>query len=284
MSDFGSKYIDPRLDPTARTINYIHVVFYIVVLCVSVIIALFVGAYLGRKSLQEKLAQEVVSTQSYQSGPVTTEKTPSSVKPQIASSESTSTSKEDVNSKDVDSSVSSASPSSPPMENIPGEEAKRTDSSSSSDVNTSEDNNAVSVESAPPNDTPSSSPAFDPTPPPKVDLTPLTPEVEILKPPVESAQQSFSPTSTQSFALPQRKPKTYAVQLSVLTGVDAKSRAENVLRKAIQKYPQYQFTMEKSGNSYKILAINFPNERSAREAIRFLSQESDFKGAFLIKP
>ncbi|MCX8065409.1 MAG: SPOR domain-containing protein [Candidatus Hydrogenedentes bacterium] len=275
------KYINPELDPTARIITYKEVICYIVFLCICVIIALFVGAYLGRKSAQEKLASESKINQSSKIVNIPDEKSSDESKPTTDSSNEITPAKQNTMSPDTDS-LSSGSPTTTtsPIQNPDSTEGEP---SPSSVVTNTSDSSISNSDSTIPQNNYSLSQIPQTESSSKIDLVPITPIADDAGIKEESDRKSSLPIS-QPLTLPERKSKTYSVQLSVLTGGDAKSRAEALLKKTSQKYPQFKFTIEKAGNTYKILAINFPNDKSAREAIKLLSQENDFKGAFLIKP
>jgi len=118
-----------------------------------------------------------------------------------------------------------------------------------------------------------------------IELTPITPSIdnEIVTSPVEKETPSSKATTIDIHV--KQKPKTFSVQLSALTGDDAEKRARSMVEKLQKKYGnQFQFKIQPAGKLCKIMAINIPDEKTAREALRILSQEPDFKKAFIIKP
>lgn len=326
MLSQGGRYTDPELDPTSKIITYREVVAYVVFLCVAVVVALFVGAYLGRQSVIKNVANESIGEQ------LGGEVTPNEVSPfqrvvetkdahyQEAKKDTQSqntgsefptspfpTSTNVASSQDVTKSSTTVS-SIVVLENNPshmdnssvtqsmsdndGSVSSGVDSSksfSSTPFNTqvaSADNQVANLDKTVQQGVGSSPVAeatVDKTMPVHIDLQPITPPME-----VENSESKHTKSQTQStnqsVSLPARKPKTYTVQLSLLTGEEAQRRAKALLMETSKKYPQYQFTLEKVGNGWKILAINFPNEKSAREAIKLLSRDNNFKGAFLIRP
>lgn len=130
-----------------------------------------------------------------------------------------------------------------------------------------------------------SPPTDNPQPPKQVELTPITPPIDqdITTPPVE--KQSVSQNSVTPDVNVKQKPKTYSIQLSALTGDDAEKRARSIVEKFQKKYKnQFVFKIQPAGKFYKIAVINIPDEKTARESLKILSQEPDFKKAFIVKP
>ncbi len=322
MLSQGGRYTDPELDPTSKIITYREVVAYVVFLCFAVVVALFVGAYLGRQSVIRNGANESIGEQL---GRVVT---PNEVSPSQRVVESKDAQSQDTKKDTQSQNIGSESPtlSSPTSTNVASSQGlNRSSSTVVSEENTSPTDNSSATQSMTNNEgsvssgvdssksfssTPfntqvvssdnqvanldktvhqgeGSSPVtevtVDKTMPVHIDLQPITPPME-----VENSEskptKSQTRSTNQSVSIPVRKPKTYSVQLSVLTGEEAQKRAKALLMETSKKYPQYQFTLEKVGKGWKILAINFPNEKSAREAIKVFSRENDFKGAFLIRP
>ncbi|MGC9054531.1 MAG: SPOR domain-containing protein, partial [Candidatus Hydrogenedens sp.] len=97
--------------------------------------------------------------------------------------------------------------------------------------------------------------------------------------------QTASPKDVTASVNIKQKPKTYSIQLSALTGDDAEKRARSMVDKLQKKYgSHFVFKIQPDGKFYKIIVTNIPDEKTARESLKILSQEPDFKKAFIVKP
>ncbi|HOV32608.1 MAG TPA: SPOR domain-containing protein [Candidatus Hydrogenedens sp.] len=114
------------------------------------------------------------------------------------------------------------------------------------------------------------------------ELTPITPPIDQDINGSGKSKNVSDKASTKTTV--NQNPKTFSIQLSALSGDDAENRARVLVEKMKEKYSQFQFRIQHVENLYKISVINLPDEKTAKEALKILSQESNFKKAFIVKP
>lgn len=122
-------------------------------------------------------------------------------------------------------------------------------------------------------------------------LSPITPPLEeFTRGPEKSAEVVAGPKSEPVNTPPPNvdtspKKGTYSIQLVSLSGADAEKRLQLLVERVNKKFgKKYQFTIERVGKFYRLSAVNFPDEQSARTALKELTQEKDFSNAMIKKP
>lgn len=255
-------------------------IFILVSLIFFFIFVFLFGVYIGKRESAVQLAsqpkQTEVASETQPSAETETAKKPEPSKNEAPASINTNLT-EGTNEK---------------LENVsPAEKttSKQTESSVVSATNTEGNTEPPKTADTPITSVPDTSttnpPTNNPQPTNQIELTPITPPIDhdIINPPTEK-----QPTSEKA-VIPnlnvKQKPKTYSIQLSALTGDDAEKRARSTVEKLQKKYgSQFVFKIQPAGKFYKISVINIPDEKTAREALKILSQENDFKKAFIVKP
>lgn len=253
----------------------------IVVVLILLFIGFFVfGVYVGRREFVTQLAQQPEQTA------ITEENKPSVETKTVETTEQPkSESLTPANTNSTEGSFEELKNTSPV--DTPSTEQTATSSvSTSTTENSSEPAKTAETPTTPISETSTTNlPTSNPQPPNPVELTPITPPIDqdVITPPAD--KPSVSGNSVPTDVSIKQKPKTYSIQLSALTGADAEKRARSMVEKLQKKYPnQFVFKIQPAGKFYKIIAINIPDEKTARESLNILSQEPDFKKAFIVKP
>lgn len=271
MFDDYQRPINKKKDLQGIYISVKKMVFILVGLIFFFIFVFLFGVYMGKRETLIHLTEQTQKTETTQENkletkPVATKETDNLVSPapktegSIEKPESTS-SGEPSPSEQTGTTVTSP----PSPEQIP-EQPK------------SEQTSASPPEKAPIENTPNPE-----QPKPPVELIPLTPPIE-QDIPKNNVEKKTPLASTTNIEIKQ-KPRTFSIQLSALTGEDAEKRARSIVDKLKKKYGnKYLYTIQPTGKFYKIIVINIPDEKTAKEALTILSQEPDFKKAFIIKP
>ncbi len=253
---------------------YISVKWCVIILfffIISLVVMFLIGAYLGMKEARRELARNQIQEEkdSY-----TAQETKQTTPTQPANNESPM--------------IVPTTPNSPPETIETEPTTDKPPSEQTTIAQSSAEGGVEPTQTIPPTDTPSqtttpedvSSQSSQP-----VVLTPITPPIdqEIKK----TSTEEVKPVSEQSTVETNIKqnPRTYSIQLSALTGDDAEKRARILVERLQKKYgKQFTFKIQPAGKFYKIIAINIHDEKTAREALQILSQEPDFKKAFIINP
>jgi len=258
--------------------NRLSVILFVVILLL--IVSFISGVLIGKREFAMQLAQQSKQAE------VTGENQPS-IETEIIEKTEPPKSETPV-SPDTKSAEGTVEKSeNPTPENKPPTEQTATTSASTSTTESSaEPAKTAETPTAPISDTSTTTPPTNnPQPLSQVELTPITPPIDhdIIVPPVDK-QPASENTITTDINIKQ-KPKTYSIQLSALTGDDAEKRARNIVERLQKKYRnQFVFKIQPAGKFYKIIVINIPDEKTARESLKILSQEPDFKKAFIVKP
>jgi len=278
MPDFNQiPFPNKPKDPLGIQITAKQLIFILVGLIFFFIVVFLVGVYIGKKQVNIDIAKE--------------DKT--EISEPIASSPDTSANQTTVSNNNDTSSLASTvtTPSTDMASPAPQPDTPLQQSSTTPPVDNSPSNLPTTTDTTlpPTQTTMTSSTQNDTSPdskPPVLDLSPITPPIDngITNQTKDNSNTQPS-TATTDATNKTKKEKTYSLQLSALSGKDAEKRAKEIVEKVSKKYNnQYQFKIQKVGPFIKIIAINFANEKKAREALNILSQEPDFKKAFIIKP
>ncbi len=278
MPDFNQiPFPNKPKDPLGIQITAKQLIFILVGLIFFFIVVFLVGVYIGKKQVNIDIAKE--------------DKT--EISEPIASSPDTSANQTTVSNNNDTSSLASTvtTPSTDMASPAPQPDTPLQQSSTTPPVDNSPSNLPTTTDTTlpPTQTTMTSSTQNDTSPdskPPVLDLSPITPPIDngITNQTKDNSNTQPS-TATTDATNKTKKEKTYSLQLSALSGKDAEKRAKEIVEKVSKKYNnQYQFKIQKVGSFIKIIAINFADEKKAREALNILSQEPDFKKAFIIKP
>jgi len=289
MSDYFSPLRNKSKDPEGIYISPKALIYIIVFLIFFFILVFLSGVYLGRNDVLTTLSKdETTVTSETTTNTETTPKTDS--KPTTDNQTSTQTSPPDTTSGNAipTSSVNESSAVQP----LPQPSTGTTSTNVSVQQNTPTETTPVNtpVQQDTPTGTTSPPPAIGTTTVPEnkpqtqkpTELTPITPPIDQ---DVNGSDKSKpSPDTTPTETTVKQNPKTFSIQLSALSGEDAENRAKTLIEKMKKKYNQFQFKIQSTGKLYKISVINLPDEKAAKEALNILSQEPNFKKAFIVKP
>lgn len=284
MFDEYQSTINKRKEPWGIYISLKKFVFILVGLIFFFIFVFLAGVYIGRKEAILYLSQQGTQTETLrgEDSSLSSNALESISKPSGDTSSTQGPSSEQIGTPNTTSPPSVQTGVSDTINSTSGQ-IGIPDSLPSSSGDNIESSKAEEKPTPPVSETKTENPSNSPQPLNQPVLTPMTPPIdqEIPQKTVSSESPLVPATNTEV----KQKPKTFSIQLSALTGDDAEKRARTIIDKLQKKYGnQYQIKLLPAGKFYKIIVINIPDEKTAREALRILSQEPDFKKAFIIKP
>ncbi len=271
MFDDYQRPVNKKNELQGIYISVKKMVFILVGLIFFFILVFLFGVYMGKREALIHLTQQAQKTETTQENkletkPVETKETNNFVAP----------------TPNTEGSIEKLE-STPSMEPSPPEQTGTTVISPPSPEQIPEQPKSEQTFAPPPEKAPvDNTPHPEQTKPP-IELTPLTPPIEQEIP--QNTIEKKTPSASITNIVIKQKPRTFSIQLSALTGEDAEKRAHIMVDKLQKKFGnKYLFTIQPTGKFYKIIVINIPDEKTAREALSILSREPDFKQAFIIKP
>ncbi len=303
MSDYFPSPRNKGKDPEGIYLSPKTLVYTIVILIFCFIIVFLLGVYFGRKDVLTTLAKNEItvtetpeittktnskpddSQTTIQTSPTTTDNTQGNTIPTSTTGEPSTVQSVPQTFTATDTATITDQPKTPTASDttsIPDQLKTPTASDTTSIQNQPRTTTTTETTDSP---SPKETTAISENKPQDqvpTELIPITPPIgqDINSSDKSNTVSDKTPTKTNI----KQNPKTFSIQLSALSGDDAESRAKALVEKMKNKYSQFQFRIQPAGKFYKISVINLSDEKTAKEALKILSQEPNFKKAFIVKP